>query len=223
MSIPRFIFRGMAKSLALKKIYLTRSLSYKQKPQVLSPNFDYIRYATLELCYEEIISGGVKGNVAELGVYKGDFAEKLNFLFADRKLYLFDTFKGFDEHDVAIEHNKGYSKASQDFSKTSIELVKNKMVHPENCIFKQGFFPESTLGIEDFFCFVSIDADLYEPIYQGLGFFYPKLSKGGYIFIHDYNNAAYIGAKNAVATYCKENNISFIPIPDSGGTAVISK
>jgi O-methyltransferase len=213
----------MAKSLASKKIYLTRSLSFIQKPQVLSPNFDYIRYATLELCYEEIISNNVKGSVAELGVYKGDFAEKLNFLFADRKLYLFDTFEGFDEHDVVIEHNKGYSMASQDFSKTSVELVKNKMVHPENCIFRQGVFPESASGIQDDFCFVSLDADLYEPIYQGLHFFYPRLLSGGYIFIHDYNNAAYIGAKNAVVEYCKENKVGFVPIPDSGGTAIITK
>ena len=56
------------------------------------------------------------------------------------------------------------------------------MAHPDNCIVKQGFFPETATDVEDTFCFVSIDTDLYEPIYQGLKFFYPKLEKGGYIF-----------------------------------------
>jgi O-methyltransferase len=161
--------------------------------------------------------------MAELGVYKGNFSRRLNMLFPDRKLYLFDTFKGFSDKDVAIERKKGYSDASQDFSNTSIEFVRSKMPHPESCIFKPGYFPESAEGVEDRFCLVSIDADLYEPVYQGLRFFYPQLQKGGYIFVHDFNNSAYVGAKNAVVTYCQEHDVRFVPIPDCGGTVIITK
>jgi O-methyltransferase len=70
---------------------------------------------------------------------------------------------------------------------------------------------------------VSIDTDLYDPIYNGLQYFYPRLVKGGYIFIHDYNNDAYLGAKKAVQQFCAENNISFVPLPDSCGSAIITK
>jgi O-methyltransferase len=165
----------------------------------------------------------LKGNVAELGVYKGDFAKRLNFLFSDRKLYLFDTFEGFDIMDIQIEQKGNFSKGTQDFSNTSVDIVLNKMPYPGNCIIKKGIFPETTYGISDSFCFVSIDADLYEPILQGLIFFYPKLEKGGYIFIHDFNNEEYKGARHAVLEYCTDNNISYVPIPDSGGSVVISK
>lgn len=41
----------------------------------------------------ELIRNNVQGNVAELGAYKGEFAKRLNQLFSDRKLYLFDTLK----------------------------------------------------------------------------------------------------------------------------------
>ncbi|MFI5186720.1 MAG: TylF/MycF/NovP-related O-methyltransferase [Chitinophagales bacterium] len=223
MAISRFIFHNIAKALSKKKIYLVKSLSFKGRPLTLPLNYDYVRYATLELCYEEIISAGITGNVAELGVYRGSFASRLNQLFSQKKLYLFDTFKGFNDEDVAIERKKKYSSGDQDFSNTSIELVKSKMPHPENCIFKPGHFPQTAEDVDDNFCFVSIDADLFEPIYQGLKFFYPKLNKGGYIFIHDFNNAAYTGSRNAVSLFCKENDIRFVPIPDSGGTVIITK
>ena len=223
MTISKFIFQKLSKTLSTKGLYITKSLNYRKRTQALPPNFDYIRYATLGLCYEEITAKGVKGNVAELGVYRGDFSRRLNQLFSQRKLYLFDTFEGFDEKDVVVEHQKGYSTAKQDFSQTSIELVKGKMAYPDNCIFKPGYFPQTAAGIEDTFCFVSLDADLYEPIYQGLLFFYPRLEKGGYIFIHDFNNEQYKGAREAVLQFCSENDSSYVPVPDSGGTVIITK
>jgi O-methyltransferase len=70
---------------------------------------------------------------------------------------------------------------------------------------------------------VSLDADLYDPIYAGLSFFYPRLVKGGYILIHDFNNDNYKGARRAVEQFCSEQNVNFVPLPDSGGSAIISK
>ena len=93
-----------------------------------------------------------------------DFAEIVNELFPDRKLYLFDTFEGFDQHDVSVEHAQAYSSGKQDFSQTSIELILKKMRNPEACVIKKGRFPESAADVNDTFAFVSIDADLYAPI-----------------------------------------------------------
>ena len=123
------------------------------------------------------------------------------------------------------EKNNSFSKANsnKEFSNTSVTEVLSKMPNPQKVIVKQGFFPESAVGIEDKFCFVSLDADLYDPIYSGLAFFYPKLVEGGYILIHDYNNETYMGAKKAVRDFCNENNINYVPIPDTAGTAILTK
>ena len=223
MAIRRLIFQRVSFWLAHRNLYIIQSLNYRDQKQALPVNLDYVRYSTLGLCYEEILKNNVAGSVAELGVYKGDFSKRLNQLFPDRKLYLFDTFSGFDERDISIEHNKGYSDGSQDFSNTSIDLVLGKMVAPHNCIIKKGIFPQTIVGINDTFCFVSLDADLFEPIYQGLKFFYPRLENGGYIFVHDFNNKLYKGARQAVMTYCNENEVGYTPIPDSGGTVIITK
>ena len=197
-------------------------LSRKRRINI-PPVTNYIRISTLELVAQEIYENNVAGSVAELGVYKGQFAKYINKLFSDRTFYLFDTFEGFDDKDVKIEVNQKFSTGNQDFSDTSVENVLNKMDHREKCVVKKGWFPESLGGLEDSFCFVSLDADLYKPIYDGLEYFYPRLSKGGYIFIHDYNNSGYEGAKTAVREFCRKNNIGYVPMSDSWGSVIIAK
>jgi O-methyltransferase len=44
-------------------------------------------------------------------------------------------------------------------------------------------------GLNDvLYALVNLDADLYNPTKAGLEYFYPHLSPGGVIFIHDYNH-----------------------------------
>jgi len=207
-----------------KNIRITHSLNFLFRKREIDRNYmDHIRLATLELISAEINSKNIPGAVAELGVYKGKFARYINQYFPDRKLYLFDTFEGFSKADISTEIQQGFSSGEQNFSNTSVDEVLSRMPFREQCIIKQGYFPQSSEGIEEEFVFVSIDTDLYDPIYNGLCYFYPRLLKGGYIFIHDYNNDAYKGAKQAVEKFCAENGINKVPLPDSCGTAVLCK
>ncbi len=181
------------------------------------------RSATLELMSREVYRYGVEGNTAELGVYRGDFAKLINHYFPDRKLYLFDTFEGFDQRDAEADRAGKFSSGTQDFSQTSEKLVLSKMERPENCIIRKGWFPDTAEGIDDRFCFVSIDADLYQPILAGLEFFYPRLNHGGVIMIHDFNCEGYKGSRQAVKEFCDKNNIGYVCLSDGFGSAVITK
>ena len=164
------------------------------------------------------------GAVAELGVYRGEFAEKINELFPKRRFYLYDTFEGFAAEDIQVDRKRNFSTGGDDFSQTSVQTVLRRMKHPEQCLVKKGYFPD-TISSEanEKFVFVSLDADLYKPLYDGLCFFYPRLTAGGFIFIHDFNNERYNGAREAVTQYCTEQKIGFFPLSDIGGTAVITK
>ena len=149
------------------------------------------RYVMARSCINEINRNQVGGSVAELGVYKGEFASYLNRYFPDKMLYLFDTFEGFDARD---EHDKDeYESSSPMFTDTNVELVLARMHFPDNIIVRKGYFPDTAVGLEDTFCFVSLDTDLYKPILQGLEYFYPRLERGGYIFIHDYDKVNWPG------------------------------
>jgi len=195
----------------------------RQRGRFIYNTHDYIRLSSLELCAQEINENSLEGNVAELGVYRGSFAQYINQLFPNRKLYLFDTFEGFDKRNFNQED--GLTLTNNDFSKTSIDIVLKKMKYPENCIVKKGFFPETAEDLEnEKYAFISIDVDLYEPIYEGLKYFYPRLIKGGYIFVHDYNNmTSYNGVKKAVRQFSKENNAAYFPLSDAMGSVVFMK
>lgn len=185
---------------------------------------DFVRVASLRLLAYEINEAEIEGSVAELGVYRGDFAKYINEFFPDRKLFLFDTFNGFADKDIIKEVENGYSSGKEDFSDTNVETVLKRMVNPQICVIKKGWFPQTTEGMEnERFVFVSLDADLYEPIYEGLSFFYPRLVEGGSIFIHDFNNPDYKGVSVAVKKFCREQKIPYFCIADNAGSVVILK
>lgn len=189
---------------------------YKWKTDLSS---DYIRLSILEMISEEVRN--VEGAVAEVGVYKGKFASHINRIFLDRRFYLFDTFEGFNKNDLDFE--EGLDHKVGHLGDTSIEEVKKKLTYPKLCVYKKGYFPETTEGMEENFVFVSIDLDLYKPTLEALKYFYPRLTQPGFIFVHDYNQQRYIGTPKAVKQFSKENELTFLPIGDFGGSAVFLK
>jgi O-methyltransferase len=97
----------------------------------------------------------------------------------------------------------------------------SKMKSPENCNIKKGFFPETAKGLEDKFAFVSLDADLYQPMLEGLKYFYPRLSNGGFIFVHDFFTDTFTGTRKAVLEYKKHMELKFVPLGDDCSVIII--
>ena len=223
---PDLLFVGLAakeRGMALEE--QARSLGYQGKILRLDEATELIdiRSATAKRIAQRLKENKVPGAIAELGVYQGAFSAVLNRLFPDKKLYLFDTFQGFHEEDLNTETALGFGKASQEeFSDTSVEMVLSKMAHKEQIVLRKGFFPSTTEGVEDTFAFVSLDADLYAPTLAGLEWFLPRLSPGGIIMLHDYNNLRFSGVKQAVADYEAENGpLALVPLCDMHGSVVI--
>lgn len=211
---------------AAEEIYCQIEAKGIDKSNVLNINklrelFDF-RLSTLRLLAAEINERNIQGSIAELGVYKGYLTRELNILFKERRLYLFDTFEGFDERDLECEKMCRNSKAlNSDFSDTSIDQVKGVLLYPEKAIFCKGYFPDTAANIDDKFALVSLDPDLYLPTLNGLRYFYPRLNKGGYILIHDYNSTQFPNVKKAVNEFSREADIKIVPLSDLHGSAVI--
>jgi O-methyltransferase len=219
------LFKAATSLISKRHYYLIRSLNFLGR-ETLIPlnNLDYVRVTTLELLANEIVTKNVIGEIAELGVYKGGFAKYINAVFTDRDLYLFDTFEGFSEEDIEYEKKIRNNYKHQDFANTSINEVLKIMPYPKKCIIKKGHFPQSFEGLENkLFAFVSIDVDLFEPTLKGLETFYPRISSNGFIMVHDYSNRNYPGCKKAIEQFCLGKGISYVPIPDIGGSVVIRK
>jgi O-methyltransferase len=183
-----------------------------------------MRLATLRLIASEIHQQNIEGACAELGVFKGEFAQYINECFEDRTLYLFDTFEGFDRRDIEIEAQDGHSDAvAREWAHQDVAAVLARMSHKERCVVMKGYFPESAAGVDDKFAFVNIDVDLYAPVYRGLEYFYERLTPGGYLLVHDYNSTRFGGVKEAVREFSREHRVAHVPLPDIGGSIVMTK
>lgn len=198
-------------------------------PEVRYENYQsHPRLAALEANAREIYLNHVEGAIAECGVYRGNFANHMSRLMPDRKLYLFDTFSGFDGRDIderECEWSKEFRKEYGTLADTTVESALEKIGYRYNAVVRQGYFPDTAKGLEDErFAFVSLDTDLYKPILAGLEFFYPRLNPGGVIFVDDLGHHQLLGVREAVVKFCKQENIGYISIPDgTDSTAVIVK
>ena len=185
---------------------------------------DFCRMMAFKLASDRILANEVPGSIAELGVYRGELASILNKMFSQRMLYLFDTFEGFSANDLSGDAEIEHSQAVVgDFQDTDVNLVIARMPHPEKVVIRKGYFPETTEGLEERFALVSLDVDLYRPTLAGLEYFYPRLSPGGCIFVHDYNNRRFKGVRSAVDEFTATTGASLVQLPDLAGTAIVSK
>ena len=183
------------------------------------------RVATMRLLAEQIREENIPGNVAELGVFRGDFAVLINAAFPDRTIHLFDTFEGFPAEDVEIEQAQGLSRAKAgDFSETAADMVEQRLPYPERAVFHKGYFPATFDGCEEkTFAFVSVDADLYAPTAAALPRFFDRLSPGGVLLIHDVNGTQFSGAGKAVREFCAERGLLPMPVCDLHGSVVLRR
>lgn len=193
---------------------------------------DYIRIKMFDLAAENI-HDDMPGDVAELGVFEGTFSRHINRKFPNRTIYLFDTFEGFREEEAQKELLAGNCDQAfiDSFKKLngSEEVALSRMKYREKAVIKKGLFPESIGGLETKFVFVSIDVDFEDSIFEGLKYFYPRMTEGGYIFVHDYNREEtdefkLSGVKKAVNRFEEEfGKMKKIAIPDTAGTLIIIK
>ncbi len=184
---------------------------------------DKVRFYAIWIQIERLKDKKITGAFAELGVYKGETARIIHEMDTSRTLHLFDTFKGFDQQDLEIENSTEGKYSTHNFSDTSLEMVKKFIGEQENVYFHPGYFPGSAENLEETeYAFVHLDADLYKPTLAALNYFYPRLSAGGVIIIHDYNHT-WDGLRKAVDEFSKTIQETIVEIADWQGSVMIVK
>ncbi len=185
--------------------------------------FDKVRFYSIWLQIEKLKNDDVKGDFVELGVHKGETAKIIHEMDKNRTLHLLDTFEGFSEIDLQHENKQGGKYTTSEFSDTSLEAVIKHIDGGDKIQFYPGHFPETASALTDKqFAFVHLDADLYLPTIEGLKFFYPRLSPGGVIIVHDYNHN-WEGIKKAFDEFMPTIPESLIELPDWKGSVMIVK
>lgn len=175
---------------------------------------------------------GVEGAAADLGAGYGEVAWQMNALMPERKLYLYDTFTGYDARDVAKEQELGLSGAKAGEYSFSVreqekaeEMLLGRMPYPQMVVIRKGRFPETAFDLEnEKYAIVYMEADLYAPTFTGIQYFFSRLSRGGVIILKGYENGKARSVRQAVEDLEKQYGAFLItPLCDMEGTVVITR
>ena len=185
---------------------------------------------------EYIIKTDIPGDFVECGVWRGGSTMLIAFTLIElnatnRKIYLYDTFKGMTkptDYDHLVSNkkiraiDKWKKEQKKDYNKwvyVSLSKVKKNMAltkYPKNnIVFVKGKVEETIpKTIPSKIAILRLDTDWYESTKHELIHLFPPLLKGGILIIDDYGYWA--GSKKAVDEYFSNKQILLNRIDNTG-------
>lgn len=161
----------------------------------------------------------IPGDFVECGVNKGGYArmilEYVTFEGSGKRMFLFDTFRGFsDTHlrpeEQHIKEHYSYSDCLTEVRRTfsgfrSVDIV-------------PGTVPETLAMRKIERCaYLSIDMNCVQPEIAAAEYFWDKMASGGVIVLDDYGQSAHIAQKLAFDEFARARGVSVLCLPTSQG------
>ena len=195
-----------------------------------SKNQDYMQQVTAretEILLQELkktLNNNVPGDVVEFGCYKADtsvlyqkllesmghggaFQPENQAAQASQKiLWLYDSFEG-----LPAKTREDNSAAGDAFQAGELLVTKREVIEKFKKMglkipkIKKAFFDDLDIiyDIPEKISYAFLDGDLYQSIKTSLRLVAEKMSQGGVIIVHDYNNPELPGSSRAVDEWLK--------------------
>jgi hypothetical protein len=161
--------------------------------------------------------------MAECGSYQGASAYFMAKENPDVPLHLFDSFEGLSEpaeNDLPTAKDHSHWEKGDFF--TSEKLAQKALDRFPKVIFHKGWIPERFHEVAtERFRLVHIDVDLYQPTWDSLAFFYPRMNRSGVIVLDDYGSTLCPGAYQATKEFMADKNECTLHLPTGQGIIII--
>jgi hypothetical protein len=142
------------------------------------------------------------GDTAECGVFDGGSSFLMCLPWegsSEHHHHVFDSFEGLSKPEDADlpEDPTAYLWQAHDLA-VPLETVKRNLRRFDFVRYYPGWIPERFGEVADRrFSFVHVDVDLFQPTYDAVAFFYPRMVPGGIILCDDYGSTICPGARKA--------------------------
>jgi len=194
--------------------------------------YKQLRFYSLQQMVHHVLRQELSGDFVECGVWKGHSAYMISSIISENEFsgvfHIFDSFEGGLSDKVDKDKNIRGELTQQEINEES-NIFHSTEDEVKSCLsgfnftsLYKGWIPSRFNEIEDKqFQFVHIDVDLYEPTWESLNFFYPKLVDNGVIVCDDYGLSQFPGAKKAVDEFLNNNNFKMCYEVPMGGCFII--
>ena len=199
-----------------------------------SKNQDYMQQVTAretEILLQELtktLNHNVPGDVVEFGCYKADTSVLYQKLLesmghggalqpenqaaqaSQKTLWLYDSFEG-----LQAKTREDNSAAGDAFQAGELLVTKREVIEKFKKMglrlpkIKKAFFDDLDIiyDIPEKISYAFLDGDLYQSIKTSLRLVTDKMSQGGVIIVHDYNNPELPGSARAVDEWLKSHQV----------------
>ena len=199
-----------------------------------SKNQDYMQQVTAretEILLQELkktLNNNVPGDVVEFGCYKADTSVLYQKLLesmghggsiqsenqanqtSQKMLWLYDSFEG-----LPAKTREDNSAAGDAFQAGELLVTKREVIEKFKKMglklpkIKKAFFDDLDIiyDIPEKISYAFLDGDLYQSIKTSLRLVTDKMSPGGVIIVHDYNNPELPGSARAVDEWLKSHQV----------------
>ncbi|MEK6916338.1 MAG: TylF/MycF/NovP-related O-methyltransferase [Nanoarchaeota archaeon] len=134
----------------------------------------------------------MKGCIVEAGTFKGGSTAKLSLAsrLMNKKLILFDSFKGLPENSEYYDEKKQnsefpFKKGSYSGSLKEVKSNISKYGSLNNCKFIKGWFKNTMVNFSTPISLIYLDVDLASSTRTCLKYLFPLLVPGGFLYSHD--------------------------------------
>jgi hypothetical protein len=180
-----------------------------------------LQWRTKVVCDLAAHCATLEGDFVECGVNKGGFAaaicQYLDFGTVDKRMYLLDTFAGFDpslltpdEAARNVEHYAAYSECYEQVCDTFAPFTNVEIV--------RGAVPGTLRHVRsEKIAYLSIDMNCVIPEIAAAEHFWDRLVPGAVIVLDDYGFAAHRAQKDAFDEFARRHGVAVLPLPTGQG------
>ena len=193
-----------------------------------------IRLGSLYDICKEVIEEGIEGDFVETGVWAGGSCMMMAYVLREcgekRNIYMYDTYEGMtepDDMDVKFNddrpfHDKWKSNLTSSGvckwnykSEEDVKLNMGRTKYPDSLIHLVKGKVEDTVKKDSHkkIAVLRLDTDFYSSTDHSMKNLYPRLKKGGYLIVDDYN--CWKGAKRAVDEYFGKDRPELVMVDKS--------
>ena len=213
-----------------------------------SKNQDYMQQVTAretEILLQELtktLTHNIPGDVVEFGCYKADTSVLYQKLLesmghggafqpenqaaqaSQKTLWLYDSFEG-----LPAKTREDNSAAGDAFQAGELLVTKREVIEKFKKMglrlpkIKKAFFDDLDIiyDIPEKISYAFLDGDLYQSIKTSLRLVTDKMSQGGVIIVHDYNNPELPGSARAVDEWLKSHQVKVASLRVAETLAII--
>lgn len=164
----------------------------------------------------------LRGDFVECGVNRAFLSASVityvNFKeLSDRKFYLFDTYCGLVEEQVASTDRAAHRNYYDD----TYEFVKDTFKDYDNVIVVKGVVPDTLSTVEiSQVAYLSIDMNCAQPERAALEYFWSKIVPGGLVILDDYGFSGHESQKDTADEFASKVGAKILSLPTGQGLLI---